>query len=136
MNGAAPAVPTPGWRGLAAYGGLRMPLALLELPLFVLLPAFYGQQLGVPLAVVGGVLFAARMVDALTDPLIGAGLDRTRHRISPRRWIVMAAPLMLAGFVAMLHPPEVSSTGLALWLALTSILTYLGWSAVSIAHQA
>lgn len=43
---------------LIAYGFLRAPLALLELPLFVLLPAFYGRDAGLPLAVVGGVLLS------------------------------------------------------------------------------
>ena len=52
---------------LIAYGFLRAPLALLELPLFVLLPAFYGRDAGLPLAVVGGVLFAARLIDAIAD---------------------------------------------------------------------
>jgi Na+/melibiose symporter-like transporter len=113
-----------------------MPLALLELPLFVLLPAFYGQQLGLPLALVGSVLFAARLIDALADPLIGAGLDRTRHRVNPRRWIVVAAPIMFLGFWAMLNPPEAAPSQLAAWLALSSVITYLAWSAVSIAHQA
>jgi GPH family glycoside/pentoside/hexuronide:cation symporter len=136
MNGAVPAPAVPGWPALAAYGGLRMPLALLELPLFVLLPAFYGQQMGMSLALVGAVLFGARMIDAVTDPMIGAGLDRTRHRFSPRRWILVAAPLMFVGFIAMLNPPEASSAQLAIWLALSSILTYVAWSAVSIAHQA
>jgi GPH family glycoside/pentoside/hexuronide:cation symporter len=126
----------PAWTALAAYGGLRMPLALLELPLFVLLPAFYGQQLGLPLALVGAVLFAARLLDALADPMIGALIDRSRGRVSPRRWIVIAAPLMLAGFWALLNPPEVTGARLAAWLALGSILTYLGWSTASIAHQA
>jgi Na+/melibiose symporter-like transporter len=113
-----------------------MPLALLELPLFVLLPAFYGQQLGLPLALIGAVLFASRLLDALADPMIGALIDRSRVSMSPLRWIIIAAPLMLAGFWALLNPPELATTGLAAWLALGSILTYLGWSTASIAHQA
>ena len=40
----------PGWRTLAAYGTLRAPLALVELPLFVLLPAFYQRSQGLDLA--------------------------------------------------------------------------------------
>ena len=127
---------SPPWALLAAYGGLRLPLALLELPLFVLLPAFYGQQLGVPLAIVGAVLFGARMLDALIDPLMGAGLDRARQVMSPRSWILMASPLMAVGFLALLHPPAGGIPLLTVWLALASILTYLGWSAVTIAHQA
>lgn len=123
-------------RSLSSYGGLRLPLALLELPLFVLLPALYGQHLGLPLAVLGAVLFAARLLDAVTDPLIGTVLDRTRQRISPATWILIASPLMFLGFAALLNPPRLSTGGLAAWLAIASVLTYLGWSVVTITHQA
>jgi Na+/melibiose symporter-like transporter len=119
---------------LGAYGLFRMPLALLELPLFVLLPAFYSQQLGVSLALVGAVLLGARLVDALLDPLIGAAIDSSRFAY--RRWILMASPLLALGFAMMLMPPQLGTTGLALWLALTSLVTYLAWSTCSIAYQA
>ncbi len=129
--------PVPGWPALMAYGSLRMPLALLELPLFVVLPVFYGRELGVPLALVGTVLFAARLLDALADPMIGLAIDRSRARAGFRRWIHAGLPVLLLGFVAMLQPPAGLSSGeLALWLAASSVLTYLAWSVVSIAHQA
>ena len=54
-----------GWRPLAAYGILRAPLALVELPLFVLLPAFYSRSQGLDLALIGAVLFFTRLLDAV-----------------------------------------------------------------------
>ena len=71
-----------GWRPLAAYGTLRAPLALVELPLFVLLPAFYSRSQGLDLALIGAVLFFTRLLDAVADPLIGTQLDRHRDRKS------------------------------------------------------
>ncbi|MCO5107893.1 MAG: MFS transporter [Burkholderiaceae bacterium] len=122
--------------GLAAYASLRLPLALLELPLFVLLPSLYGQSLGLELAVVGAVLFAARLVDALADPLIGASVDGARHRWTPLHWIRAALPALALGFWAMLAPPRgASDAQLAGWLAATSIVTYLAYSAATIAYQ-
>lgn len=123
------------WRPLSAYGLLRMPLALLELPLFVFLPAFYGGTLGVDLAVVGAVLFLARLLDAGADPLIGRAVDRTRDRADHLRWIRLALPVLAVGFAAMLMPP-VSQSWLPAWLAATSLFTYLAYSVVSIAYQA
>ena len=123
-------------RALLTYGFLRAPLALLELPLFVLLPAFYGREAGLALAVVGGVLFGARLIDAIADPFIGAAIDRARHTGGYRRWILMACVPLALGFGAMLHPPSWSGAGLAAWLAGCSVLTYLAWSTVTIAHQA
>lgn len=119
---------------LGAYGLLRMPLALLELPLFVLLPAFYSQHLGLSLAVVGAVLLGARLVDAFFDPLIGAAIDRSAR--AHRTWILFASPPLAVGFAAMLMPPSIDAPGLALWLALTSLGTYLAWSTCTIAYQA
>lgn len=131
-----PDLPDPSSRSLVAYGFLRAPLALLELPLFVLLPAFYSREAGLAIAVVGLVLFAARLVDAIADPLIGAAIDRSRGAASYRRWIFAACIPLAVGFGAMLHPPGWSPSGLAVWLAAGSVLTYLAWSTVTIAHQA
>ena len=132
-GGRSPGLPT---RALLAYGFLRAPLALLELPLFVLLPAFYGREAGLSLALVGLVLFGARLIDALADPLIGRAIDRTRGVTDYRRWVVVACVPLAAGFAAMLHPPAWSTAGLAVWLAAGSVVTYLAWSTVTIAHQA
>jgi glycoside/pentoside/hexuronide:cation symporter, GPH family len=118
---------------LVRYGVLRGPLALLELPLFVLLPAFYGDRLGMDLALIGTVLFATRLVDAFADPLIGAGLDRDAHPARYRRWILFALPILAIGYAALFSPP--ASAPLAAWLAIASLVTYIAYSAVSIAYQ-
>ena len=124
-------------RRLAAYGALRAPLALVELPVFVMVPAFYGAGLGLDIALVGAVLFGMRLLDALVDPLIGARIDsdRAHGRRDERRWIQLALPLLALGFGAMFLPP-VQGTAAAVWLALTSGITYVAYSAVSIAYQA
>lgn len=44
-------------------------VAALSLVLFV--PAFYAGDLGVPLAAVGLAIAASRLLDVVTDPLIG-----------------------------------------------------------------
>jgi Na+/melibiose symporter-like transporter len=125
------------WRRLSAYAGLRAPLALVELPVFVLVPAFYAGLPGVDIAWVGAALFATRLIDALADPLIGTRLDRHRQRgqADERRWILLALPLLALGFAAMFLPPVEGRAAVA-WLALSSLVTYLAYSAVSIAYQA
>jgi len=120
---------------LVCYGALRMPLALLELPLFVVLPALYGSA-GLALSLVGGVLFGARCIDAAADPWIGLWLSRQRCFVH-RRWILVSLPILAAGFWALLHPPSAAvGPNLALWLGLWSIATYVAYSLASIAYQA
>jgi len=47
------------------------------LPLYVLVPAFYARELAIPIALVGQALLAVRIVDALSDPLVGIFADPT-----------------------------------------------------------
>lgn len=132
MAKAAPGRLTPG--PLLAYAALALPLAALNLPLYVYLPTYYSSGLGLDLAVVGGVLLAARLADMLTDPLIGELADRTRTRLGQRRpWIAAAAPLLLLGTWQLFVPP--AGAGWA-HLLVWSIVAYLAWTMLLLAYQA
>lgn len=122
------------WPGLLAYASIRMPLALLELPLFVLLPILYNRGFGLELSAIGAVLFFARAADALADPAIGALLDRSRREFGFDRWVRLALPVLALAFALLLLPP-VRGGWLLVWLAAASILAYFAYSVVSIAHQ-
>lgn len=121
-------------RHYLAYGALRAPLALLELPLFVLLPTFYADKLGVDLTVIGAILFFTRLIDAIADPTIGVMLDRRPGARTYRRWILWALPVLAIGYVAVFTPP--AGVSLPAWLAISSVVTYLAYSVVSISYQA
>jgi len=84
----------------------------------------------VPLALVGAILLATRLADAVSDPLIGWLADRW-----PRRdlFVALALPPLALGMVALLHPPD---GALGAWLAAGLAVTYLGFSLASIAYQA
>jgi len=137
-------LPAGAWRDGLRYGGLALPLAFVALPLYVLLPDHYASRLGTPLAALGAVLLGARMVDALTDPLIGRWAD-TVLAGPPRRlvWIAASAAMLLAGgFTGLFFPPDAlvqvghGTSGLLLWCAIGLVLTSLGYSVLSIGHQA
>ncbi|MFB0937009.1 MAG: MFS transporter, partial [Propionivibrio sp.] len=116
-------------RRLLAYGFLGLPLAFAALPIYVHVPRYYADSAGVPLAVLGGLLLGARLFDAAIDPWLGWVADRV-----PRRRMVVAALVpFLVGFVALLNPPDV---WVSAWLVLSLALTYLGFSAASVAYQA
>jgi glycoside/pentoside/hexuronide:cation symporter, GPH family len=121
-------------RDYLSYGVLRAPLALLELPLFVLLPTFYAEKLGVDLTLVGAILFFTRLVDAVADPTIGVLLDRRPGATTYRRWILWALPVLALGYTAVFTPP--AGVSLPAWLAISSVVTYLAYSVVSISYQA
>ena len=80
---AVPIAPRLSLPGLFAYGVFGMPLAMAALPLYVHLPKFYGEHLGVNLSLLGGVLLILRLADGVIDPLLGVLSDRGGAR---KRW--------------------------------------------------
>lgn len=115
----------------AAYGVLAAPLAMAALPLFVQIPAYYASQIGVALAPLGWVLFAARLLDMLQDPLFGHLLDRPRTR--QKRWMAIAAVVLAAAFVCLWHPPQQLQAAM-IWLVAMLVLAYGGHSMLTIAY--
>jgi GPH family glycoside/pentoside/hexuronide:cation symporter len=121
-------------RMLAAYGLPAFPLALLGLPLNVYLPAFWGEVMGLGLTTVGTVLLATRLLDGVTDPLIGWLSDRTRTGFGRRRpWIAAAVPIAAPAVWLLFGPP--SGAG-ALHLFVAASLVYLGWTMVNVPYSA
>ena len=134
----AAATDTLPWRAGLHYGALGAPLAFAALPLYVLLPNHYAGQLGVPLAGLGLVLLGTRALDAVVDPWLGRWVDRglalPRQRVLAAAWI--AALLMALGFVALFFPPAGSANALLAWCAGALVITCLGYSTLSVLHQA
>ncbi len=114
------------WTTLLAYGALGLPLAALNLPLYVYLPAFYAADIGLGLTTVGLVLFCARLLDTLTDPIIGELGDRTQTRFGRRRpWMVAACPLLIVATLMLFIPG--AGPG-AVYLFVWTSLAYLAWT--------
>ncbi len=130
-----------GWRNAVAYGLMGLPLAFAALPLYVILPNHYARQFGVPLAALGAVLLGARLLDALIDPWLGRFNDWLLARSSAAVLAAsaVAAALLAAGLLLLFFPTLVLSepgvSDLLRWAALMLMLTYLGYSLLSISHQ-
>lgn len=122
-------------RALAAYAAVALPLAAAALPVHVQVPKHYAG-LGLDLALVGFLLLAVRLLDAVSDPLLGALADRIPARCGGRKAMIGGAVLPLAAGFWLLFNPPVAGAGLAAWLAGSLVLTYLGLSAASIGHFA
>ncbi|MBB4265831.1 MFS transporter [Roseospira visakhapatnamensis] len=126
---------SPSWRRtVTLYGLPGLALAMPTIPVFVFLPTLYAETLGLGLAAVGGVLLLARLVDGVTDPLVGLLSDRWPTRWGRRKpWValggLMAAPALLMLFL----PPEGAGLGhLMLW----TLVLYLGWTLVNVPYTA
>jgi Na+/melibiose symporter-like transporter len=119
-------------RQILLYGLPAMPLAVMGVPMYIFLPGFYGETLG--LAAVGIALLLARLWDVITDPLIGSLGDRLDTRWGRRRPLIAAGmPLLLLSAWALFRPPaDVDLTYLLGW----GLAAYLGWTLMALPYTA
>lgn len=110
---------------------------MVSLPVYLHLPKFYQSSFGLDLGVLGGLLLLTRACDAALDPLLGQWGDRAyAHGVPRLRWIPRGLPVLILGLMGLFNPPAEMSSGLAAaWLACTSVLVYVGLSAVQINYQ-
>lgn len=129
------------WRRGLSYGLLGLPLAFVALPLYVILPNHYAREFGAPLALLGLVLLAARLVDAVLDPIIGRWCDRlfARSIAAVLGASAVSAVVLALGLWGLLFPPEAvrasGTTALLSWAGLLMAITYTAYSVVAVAHQ-
>ena len=131
---------TGAWRHGLRYGLLGLPLAFVALPLYVVLPNHYARSFGAPLAALGAVLLAARLFDAVLDPLIGRWCDRlfARSHRSVLTAGAAAAVVLALGLWGLLFPPaalRADMNALLAWAGALMALTYTAYSVASVAHQ-
>ena len=129
------------WRQGLRYGLLGLPLAFVALPLYVILPNHYARAFGAPLALLGAVLLATRLVDAVLDPWIGRWCDRlfARSIAAVMGATAVSAVVLALGLWGLLFPPsamrEAGTPVLLAWAGVLMAITYTAYSVVSVAHQ-
>lgn len=107
---------------------------MLGLPLLVILPNFWAGPMGMNLALVGFVLTAVRVLDALVDPTIGRLSDMSRSRFGRRKpFIALAIPIAVVGAVGLFFPPKTAG---AAWLFIFNALVTWGWTMLSLPYWA
>ena len=103
-------------------------------PLITFIPSFYADAHGLPLALVGAILFFTRLTDIVTQPMIGILSDRTRSRFGRRKpWIVAGLPFLMLGIWMVFAPPiEVTAAYAVFWIA----FTYIAFNIVNTPYKA
>lgn len=119
---------------LVTYALPSLVSSVAALPLVLFIPAFYADDLGVPLAAVGLAIAASRLLDVVTDPLIGIASDRLYLSWGRRKpWIVLGTPLFVVALWQLFVPGGATSVGSLLgW----SALLYLGFTMIDLPHKA
>jgi len=101
--------------------------------LYVYVPITYAEISAIGLTAAGMVIFLARLLDVVTDPLMGWLQDRFRDHFSPKYWMMLSIPILIAGVFYLFNPTPDSSLA---YLAMAVTATYLGWTMLNIPYLA
>lgn len=119
-----------------AYAAPAFALAVVGIPVYVYIPKFYTDVVGVGIGILGFILLAVRIFDAITDPLLGYLTDRTRTPFGRRRPYIALSSLALAVSLYLLfNPPRASPAIETWWFGICIFILFLFWTAVVIPYE-
>ncbi len=123
------------WSKRFAYGIPAFALAVVGIPVYVYLPKFYSDVVGIDIALMGGILLAVRLFDAFSDPVIGLVSDRTRSRFGRRRPYILVGGIGVALAMYFLFTPPRSGSDHSLWFGWWIFLLFAFWTLVTVPYE-
>ena len=125
------------WARRFAYGMPAFALAVVGIPVYVYLPKFYSDVVGIDVAVMGYILLGVRLFDAVSDPVIGLLSDRTRTRFGRRRPYIFIGGICVALTLGFLFtPPESAESNHTLWFGFWIFMLFAFWTLVTVPYEA
>jgi melibiose permease len=92
--------------------------------IYIFLMFYYTDVAGISAAFVGTLFLVARVVDAVTDPMMGMIVDNTHSRFGKfRPWILIGTIINSFALVAVFYAHEFSGT----WLYVYAAISYILW---------
>ena len=92
---------------------------------------------GISPALAGSLLFFTRIYDAVTDPVMGAISDRTRHRWGPQRpYLLLGCLLLGASFALFFNVPTLQGTSMIVLLMAVLILYSTAYTVFAVPYLA
>lgn len=119
-----------------AYAAPAFALAVVGIPVYVYVPKFYTDVVGVHMGVIGYILLLVRLFDALTDPALGYISDKSKTRFGRRRpYIALGSILLAASLYLLFNPPIGSRTFDTLWFGTCIFSLFLFWTVVVVPFE-
>ncbi len=120
-----------------AYAAPAFALAVVGIPVYVYLPKFYTDAVGIDIAALGVILGSVRIFDALTDPPMGYLSDRTGSRFGRRRPYIAVGAVFVALFLVLLfNPPRASPAFETIWFGVCIYALFFFWTVVTVPYEA
>lgn len=125
------------WGEKLSYGVADMGFNFYWANIATFLMIFYTDVFGISAAAAGSMLFTIKIINAFTDPIIGAAADRTRTRFGKFRpyLIWMALPLAVSGVLTYSTPP-LSGYGKLIWAIATYLCLMVCYTGINIPYNA
>ncbi|MFC0445012.1 glycoside-pentoside-hexuronide (GPH):cation symporter [Pseudidiomarina halophila] len=124
-------------REKVAYGLGDTASNLIFQTVMLFLAFFYTDIFGISAATVGTMFLVVRLIDAVTDPMMGLLADKTRTRFGQFRpyllWLVI--PFAVCSILAF-TTPDLNNTGKVIYAYVTYTLLMLAYTAINIPYSA
>jgi GPH family glycoside/pentoside/hexuronide:cation symporter len=125
------------WREKLSYGAADMGFNFFWTNVSTFLLIFYTDVFGLTAGVAASMMFIVKIVNAFTDPMIGAAADRTSTRWGKFRPYLMWGALPLAGAAVLTYTtPDLPQDGKVVWAYATYLLMMVCYTCVNIPYNA
>ena len=128
-------------RLVIAYGLPGFGAAIPVIPIAILLPSYYAQEMGVGFTLPGIALGIARLLDFFTDIVIGLAVDRFKWRRENRSdlrfkpWLLLGGLIAAIGLYALSHPASFENAQkTSVYLGIWSCILFLGWTCLMVPY--
>lgn len=119
-----------------AYAAPAFSLAVIGIPIYVYIPKFYTDVVGVNIGILGTLILLVRIFDAVTDPVIGFISDRTNTPYGRRRpYIAFFSVLLAISVYLLFNPPDGSRFFETAWFGIWFFLIFLFWTLVTVPYE-
>ena len=119
-----------------AYAAPAFSLAVVGIPIYVYIPKFYTDVVGVHVSALGAILLILRVFDAITDPVIGLVSDRLRTPFGRRRPLIILGALFTSlAMMLLFNPPHVDSGSATVWFMVLMFALFLFWTVITVPYE-
>lgn len=130
MTGAVP------WKTRVAYALPALSLAIIGIPIYVYLPKFYTDTIGIDISTVGILLLAVRLSDAVSDPVAGYASDTLKTPWGRRRpWIALGAAGLSITLYFLFVPPEGVGLFQVVRFGVLLFVLFLFWTVITVPYE-
>ncbi len=124
------------WKDKFVYALPALPLAVIGIPVYVFLPKFYTDTIGLDISTIGILLMSVRLFDAVTDPVIGYLSDRTSGRFGRRKpYMALGALGLAVSILFLFRPMELSGSSLNIYFGCWLFALFFFWTLITIPYE-